>query len=519
MRYRLTLNAPAAMLDATDREGRTLAGVALPYGQAGNTSMGRLIVDPGSVRLPDELRRVKLFREHGRHVPIGYATAAQDSAEQLRMTFIVGHTPDGDNALLEAAEGLRDGLSVELDNVMVEAGHVLEADLVGVAQVAVPAFASALLTASEAAPEDDDDDEEVEEEEVEEETETPPPVQASRRLQRMTPSRRPRRTPANDRHLFAAAAAEAFRGAADAAQVNAALQDITRTSSGSDVGFLRPEWLGELWTPRAARRPVIEAIGSTPLTSMKWEGWKWDVYPTVDRYAGDKNPIPSSPGHIVPVTGDSYRVAAGWDFDRIYLDFTTGYIEAFLDAATVDYMLKSETWLVAGAPPVVGPPAIAAIPGLIAEATVVAGPQPDLPAALVALAQQLANVGATLDWLVMASNVFGAFAGMTTAEVPWWLQAQGAISLSGGTTDLASMSIATDPNLPAGTLLGGDSEAVDFRETGPIRVQAINLPNGGIDAALYGYQGYIVHDDRGLVTTTVTVAAMAAATRAAKKST
>src|SRR4029077_199935 len=64
------------------------------------------------------------------------------------MTFAVGRTPDGDTALLEATEGIRDALSVELDNVRIEAGHVVGADLVAVAQVAVPAFRHAVLTGS-----------------------------------------------------------------------------------------------------------------------------------------------------------------------------------------------------------------------------------------------------------------------------------------------------------------------------------------------------------------------------------
>ena len=45
MTLRLTLNAPAAMIDAADSDARTLTGTVVPYGEAGSTSAGRLTVD------------------------------------------------------------------------------------------------------------------------------------------------------------------------------------------------------------------------------------------------------------------------------------------------------------------------------------------------------------------------------------------------------------------------------------------------------------------------------------------
>src|SRR4029077_11587115 len=108
MSLHLRLSAPTATIDAADTDARTLAGVAIPYGEAGSTSAGRLTIDAGAIRVPDQLRRIKLFREHGRTTPVGYATTATDSPDTLDMTFAVGRTPDGDTALLEATEGIRD---------------------------------------------------------------------------------------------------------------------------------------------------------------------------------------------------------------------------------------------------------------------------------------------------------------------------------------------------------------------------------------------------------------------------
>src|SRR3954470_10816340 len=113
MRLELTAPVPAVTAAA---DSRVLAGVALPYGIPGRTSAGSVTVDAGAVAVPPDLRRIKLFRDHGRSTPVGYTTAADDTAEALRMTFHAAATPDGDTALLEAAEGIRDCLSVELDD-------------------------------------------------------------------------------------------------------------------------------------------------------------------------------------------------------------------------------------------------------------------------------------------------------------------------------------------------------------------------------------------------------------------
>ena len=60
-----------------------------------------------------------------------------------------------------------------------------------------------------------------------------------------------------------------------------------------------------------------------------------------------------------------------------------------------------------------------------------------------------------------------------------------------------------EPSLPAGTVVGGDRDAVSLYETGPINVNAVNVPNGGVDYALFGYWAQLVHDNDGLAKATV----------------
>lgn len=510
--YSLTLSAPAAVLEATDTENRTLSGVAVPYGEVGHTSAGALSIDAGAIVVPSNLRAVKLFREHGRSTPIGYALSATSAADGLHMTFHVARTPDGDLAILEASEGLRDSLSVELSDVQVKAGRVTAARLVGVAQVAVPAYESAVLVASltdaeqvdaHAAavaladalepddptddPTDDGTDDGAVNQTDAEETMPESTVDGGRPTGMVPVQSRSSRTPANDRELFAAAAAVAFTGASDAAQVNAALADIV-PPVGADP-LMPPAYLGELWTPRAVARPFITAIGSTALTSMTWSGWRWSVYPQVADYAGRKAAIPTNPAAIEPAVGEASRIAGGWDIDRIYDDFNTGFISAFLDAATVSYAIKSEA---------------SAVSVITAEATDAGGSE-SVPGGLVLLAQALAAVGASMNYVGMAPDVFAAFLGMTRDSVPWFIPSQGSVNIAGLSTEVGGVSIFSATSLANGTMVAGDRNAVDFRETGPIRVQAINLPNGGIDVALFGYQGAIVQSAAAIVKTTVTL--------------
>ena len=189
----------------------------------------------------------------------------------------------------------------------------------------------------------------------------------------------------------------------------AALTDIVPPTADPSGAFMRPMWLGELWTPRRDARHFVNVFSGPALTAMTWEGWKWQTMPVVGDYAGNKTPIPTSPAVIVPATGTAERIAGGWDVDRIYEDFNTGFIAALLEAATYDYGQKSRGEALAAA---------------LEAAATDAGTVDTVEAGLIALASTLASAGATLSTVAMASDVFAAFLGMPVTEVPWWLTKQ-----------------------------------------------------------------------------------------------
>ena len=71
-----------------------------------------------------------------------------------------------------------------------------------------------------------------------------------------------------------------------------------------------------------------------------------------------------------------------------------------------------------------------------------------------------------------------------------------------GTTggDVGGLSFRVNPSLPAGTVIAGDRRAVKIAEVSPpIRVQAIDLPRGGVDLGVFGYIAAMVVDPRAVV--------------------
>src|SRR5699024_11952994 len=96
---------------------RTIKGLVVPWEEIGYTSAARLKVKKDSITIPSDLKRVKLLRDHSNvdgFAPVGYATAARSTDKGLEMTFKIGETADGDKALVDVQEGIRDALSVEL---------------------------------------------------------------------------------------------------------------------------------------------------------------------------------------------------------------------------------------------------------------------------------------------------------------------------------------------------------------------------------------------------------------------
>jgi HK97 family phage prohead protease len=162
----------SADVTAADTQRRTIVGTVAPYGAVGQTSIGPVSFAPGSLRASED---VKLLLEHDGRRPIGRATSFIDGALGLTGTFRVAATTAGTDALVEASEGLRGGLSVGariLEHTIGTAGEMLvsAAELIEVSLVTSPAFAEAQVSHVAASTPDVDEPTTVQEDIVENET-------------------------------------------------------------------------------------------------------------------------------------------------------------------------------------------------------------------------------------------------------------------------------------------------------------------------------------------------------------
>lgn len=159
----VTVLTAAAEAATASPSARTIEGLAVPYGAVGHSSLGPITFAAGSLTYA-QTGRVKLLRQHDPDVSLGYATRLDDTDAGLWSAFAVVDGEDGDKALVEAANGARDGLSVGvlLDEAVLDqivekwaegdnsptaaSGRLLE-----VSQVSIPAFDDARIPSAASA--------------------------------------------------------------------------------------------------------------------------------------------------------------------------------------------------------------------------------------------------------------------------------------------------------------------------------------------------------------------------------
>jgi hypothetical protein len=482
---RLQLVAADALVEAAaaTTTDRTLRGLVLPYAADGRTSAGRVRASAGRVRWASDLRRIKVNVDHDRGRPVGYLTALRETPDGLTAELHIAATPDGDAALLEAREGTRDALSVELEDVELDDdGELVSAELAAVALVPLPAFSDARIAAER---DDQDDDDQAPPARY-----TPPAPVARRPAPLLAARTRPRA----ERMSFDAAAAQlTARLTADrsAASLTAALADITPVST--NWAAVAPyQWVDEVWTPSYAAMPWANAVTQGVLTNMRVTGFKFvEPGPKILPYAGNKAAIPTD-GTLsyAAVTVDAVRHAVGADFDRIWEDFgQQDVIATWLRLVTLSYAQ------------VLNDLAYTAISGAATDG----GTAPDVITAITVAAQKLKTAGASVTFIAVAADLYGQWLAMPTAEVPWWLPGSSSVNLSGQSSNVNNLNIFESPELPAGTVLAGDRKAVTqyVPRGNPFTVRAIDLAKGGTDVGVFGYSAELVNDARGIVEVTV----------------
>jgi HK97 family phage prohead protease/HK97 family phage major capsid protein len=294
----MKINLPMA-ITAADSNKRTITGKIVTWNEKGNTSVGPTIFAANSI----ELKAVKLLLEHDRTRPIGKVMEFTETSDGIEATFKIANTMAGEDALVEASEGLRDGFSVgAMINEWTNDKGVMKitsASLEEVSLVTDPAIDSARVSevaASEnEAPKDSepataDSDKPTEGEQVSDTT-VPAPAEETveaAKVQSVEAARpafftAPRLEFTKAKYLEASIRAKVFGDDASRQYVLAA-DDTT----SNNAGLIPTRQLSEIINPLSnADRPAVDSISSgiLPDAGMTFEIPKITAVPTVGEEA------------------------------------------------------------------------------------------------------------------------------------------------------------------------------------------------------------------------------------------
>ena len=539
-----------------DPTKRTISGTIVRFGVA---STDHRVIEAGALStVRDPLSRVKMLIDHDQSRPVGYCIALDITDDAATATFQIPETADGDWALEQAANGLRDGLSVGLmaqpngyhwdDN---DVFHVTSAELYEVSLVAIPAYqdaqveavrastrtshtprketvmnrkqieaalaagkitqaqADAALAALEAVEGDSTDAPEAQQ--VEAGLNPAPPAAGAPVPAEYAAG--PDGAPAprgrtEDRPMsFGMLAQEVSNLAAEndmrgiTQTVNAALaqQGVSLDEGNAFLG--RPEWIGEIWQAKTSGRPWIDSIGGVkPLTGTKLEGFRWvreDEFEEDETY-----------GRVKPYAGNFAEVPTGTrktkkiEADASRWGFGTKIDSIFTDLGSPDLVASLFSLLAADFDQDSDKTVRDAI---IAAATSPATQPTTLMGALQTLALDQKRIGANISKVWVAEDVFTQFAELKLADIPAWLLNALGIDMIGGRVDVASaLGLELDFSLTAGTILGYDARAIQARQSPSIRLEALDIAHGAKDIGFFAYGGQLITDARAIRKYTLT---------------
>jgi HK97 family phage prohead protease len=143
-----TLYIEATSIECSE-ERREISGKIVPMGtgEIGNTNLGGVVFEAGSIEI-DDPSKIKLLSQHDVKKPIGRMMTATVRPDGIYATFKLSRSTGGTDALVMASEGLVSGLSIGaeiISSAPSRSGHtiVTAAKLKEVSLVTEPAFKSA----------------------------------------------------------------------------------------------------------------------------------------------------------------------------------------------------------------------------------------------------------------------------------------------------------------------------------------------------------------------------------------
>ena len=318
-------------------ERREISGLIVPMGtgEVGHTNLGGVVFEAGSIDVSD-ISKIKLLSQHDMKKPVGRMIAAEVKPEGIYATFKLSRSTGGNDALIQAQEGLVSGLSVGAEVIASKPsrnGHIVvsAAKLKEVSLVTEPAFKSAQvleIAAEEVIPVEETQPES--EPQVEETTQVEAPaveaaaVEAARPTVAASHYVKERTAPITSAQ-YLEASIKAAMGDDSARRTVLAADDSTSTNTGLTL----PQHLNEFVTTTFTGRPAFEAVtrNALPDSGMSFTIPKLGTAPTVADT--DEGAAPSETG--MTSTYDTVTVNKFAGLNRISWELIDRSSPAFMD--------------------------------------------------------------------------------------------------------------------------------------------------------------------------------------------
>ena len=488
-------------ITAADTNKRTISGKIVTWDEQGSTSAGLTVFEKDSI---DFSKPVKLLLEHERTKPLGKLVDITATDTGLEATFRLAKTFSADDALEEAATGLRDGFSVgvKINEWKNEEGvlRIMSSTLQEVSLVTDPAIDSARV-AEVAASETTENSEATAEETTTQEdkvseinSEAPIATEAVEAAQApvVTAQYMAYTKPRVDTNVTAGqylnAQIKALGGDTDARDLVAALQIATVSEN---TGTVPPNYLRDVIGVIDSSRPFIDSIERAPLpaSGMKVFTPKLGTQATVAQTA--EGVEFSSTDTTVTFQEDNIVKFAGANIVNVELFDRSdpSFADLLVRELAASYAQKTDAYAATiaadGAGASSGTTIYKAIADGIADSYGVMRFTPNR--LMVAPSGGYTNI----DFANLLGAVDGSNRPLFAAGGS--LQNAGGLITQGSTNGtVAGLDLVVDPNYTGNNV--GDkaalvypAQAMRFHESGTIELRANVVANGRIEIGLYGY--------------------------------
>jgi len=486
-------------ITAADTNKRTISGKIVTWDEQGSTSAGLTVFEKDSI---DFSKPVKLLLEHERTKPLGKLIDITATDTGLEATFRLAKTFSADDALEEAATGLRDGFSVgvKINEWKNEEGvlRIKSSTLQEVSLVTDPAIDSARV-AEVAASETPENSEATAEETTTQEdkvseitSEAPIATEAVEAAQApvVTANYMAYTKPRVDTNVtagqYAAAQIRAIQGDNDARDLLAALAIGTVSEN---TGMIPPNYLRDVIGVIDSSRPFIDSIERAPLPNSGLKiftpvlGNQAIVGLTAEgvEYASQDTAVTFQEDNIVKFAGANVFNQEVLDrSDPSMLDLLIRELAASYAQKTDAYAAKIASEAAAGSS---GSTIYTAIADGIADAYNVMRFTPNRLMVAPSGGEDGIDFAGLLGAVADGRPLFAAAAPQNAA---------GLISQGSTNGTVAGLDLIVDPNYTGDNAnvkhaLIYPSQAMRFHESGTFEIRANIVANGRIEIGLYGY--------------------------------